>query len=123
MCHSSGITFKIEVGMDESSRILGKNIKRLSQREGYSLVGLANYIGVSQPHVTQWVKGKTWPGSQNVDKIRLYFQVEFKDLFNDDANSPLPKSVKPTKEESLRVIAEDYGFRLTPLKNKRARHD
>lgn len=90
-------------------KLVGKNIKRLVQREGKSLKGLAGYLGISQPQMSKYSQGHQLP-AKYLDKIVEYLECEYRDLFETDPLAPVPPPKRPSLDEAFNILAEELGY-------------
>ena len=69
--------------MDEIGGIIGKNIKRLRQREDLTGIELAKALKVSQSTVSQWENGVKVPRARMTERIAGLFNVEVATILSD----------------------------------------
>lgn len=77
---------------------LGKEIKRLRKRKGWTQTELAVYAGSSQPTINQIESGARNPSTRTLEKVAGALGVEVRDLFPLD-QAPLP--LEDPDEEAL----------------------
>lgn len=118
----SGLLFeRSRVGLlvDHWRMILGLNLRRLTERPGFSQSGLAAHLKVSLPHVGRWVAGKSMP-LKYLDQIVKYLRCDYRDLFEANPDAPLPP-IKPappiSRDEALSIVARELGFTIRKIKH------
>ena len=67
--------------------MLGENIKKLRVRNGFSLRGLADELGVSHQTISKYEKNEMFPSSQMLIKIASIFNVKVGYLFEEAGES------------------------------------
>jgi len=63
----------------------GKRIKELRQASGYSIVRLADILGVSQQAICKWQKGQAIPSIDHCVELSELFRVPINDFIVTDA--------------------------------------
>lgn len=80
---------------------LGKKIKQLRIKEGYSQEKLAKTLFVSRQSINRWEKGDRLPTMENINMLSEHFHKDFS-YFIDDSNL----SIDYSEKESLQNITE-----------------
>ena len=98
------------IEMDERARIIEvfrKNLANLISERKLTQREFAKMVGVSAPTVNDWLKGKTSPRMNKIDKICSIFSIKRSDLLDPPAAQPsAPPSSQPyraplTKRDEL----------------------
>ena len=61
--------------------IIGSNIKRIAKLKGIRQVDIANYMGVSEGSVSNWIKGTNSIDIENLAKLCQYLGVSLDTIF------------------------------------------
>lgn len=69
--------------MSNQREVLSKNLRRLINSKGVDQKILADYLGISEMSVSNWVNGVKYPRMGNVQKMADYFGVMKSDLIED----------------------------------------
>ena len=64
------------------NEIISQNLVKYLERSGKTQVGLADYMDVSQPTVSNWCKGLKLPRMDKIDRICEYLNISRSDLMN-----------------------------------------
>lgn len=83
--------------MDERARIIEvfrKNLANLISERNLTQREFAKMVGVSAPTVNDWLKGKTSPRMNKIDKICSIFAIKRSDLLDPPA-APAPPAAQP----------------------------
>ena len=83
--------------MDERARIIEvfrKNLANLISERNLTQREFAKMVGVSAPTVNDWLKGKTSPRMNKIDKICSIFAIKRSDLLDPPAE-PTPPAAQP----------------------------
>ncbi|MBQ9631984.1 MAG: helix-turn-helix transcriptional regulator [Lachnospiraceae bacterium] len=67
--------------MGEIRLIIGSNIKRIAKLKGIRQVDIANYMGVSEGSVSNWIKGTNSIDIENLAKLCQYLGVSLDTIF------------------------------------------
>lgn len=97
--------------MQELSRIVGENLKRLRAEQGLSLDALAKLSGVSKSRLGQIERGEGNPSISTVWQIAHALKVEFTGL----VTQPRADSVVVRKADVAPVLEDDGRCRDYPL--------
>lgn len=103
--------------MAYSREIVSRNLRYLCAQPGFSKAGLARHCKVAAPMVSRWLD-EVLP-VKYLDEIAEYFRIEVMTLFDPNlvSTAKVPH-VKITREQALRVLAEDNGYELRRLNGK-----
>lgn len=85
------------IQMDERARIIEvfrKNLANLISERNLTQREFAKMVGVSAPTVNDWLKGKTSPRMNKIDKICSIFAIKRSDLLDPPA-APAPPAAQP----------------------------
>lgn len=111
------IDFKSKLtDMSDSRKLLAINIQRLSSRPGYSKAGLASFLDVSRSHISHYVSGQSFPGTEYLDKIAEYFNVPVSELFVESTQKSEKK--EPSLDEAIKVVTRELGYRVEKVGKK-----
>lgn len=88
--------------MSSQREVFSKNLRRLIDSRGIDQNVLADYLGVSEMSVSNWVNGVKYPRMTNIQKIADYFGVMKSDLIEDKSNS----IIKETSSQYNYIPAE-----------------
>lgn len=69
--------------MSNQREVLSRNLRRLINSKGVDQKILADYLGISEMSVSNWVNGVKYPRMGNVQKMADYFGVMKSDLIED----------------------------------------
>ena len=89
------------IQMDERARIIEvfrKNLANLISERNLTQREFAKMVGVSAPTVNDWLKGKTSPRMNKIDKICSIFAIKRSDLLDPPAE-PAPPAAQPSTPE------------------------
>ena len=108
--------------MDERARIIEvfrKNLANLISERHLTQRDFAKMVGVSAPTVNDWLKGKTSPRMNKIDKICNIFTIKRSDLLDpprdtESAPPPPPASSQPYRAE-LTERDECHGVKIPVL--------
>ena len=87
------------IQMDERARIIEvfrKNLANLISERNLTQREFAKMVGVSAPTVNDWLKGKTSPRMNKIDKICSIFAIKRSDLLDPPAEPAPPTTPSPT---------------------------
>ena len=84
---------KTDLGNKE---IFIRNLKRHLETSGKKKVEVANAIGVSTGNFADWLKGRSYPRMDKIQRLAEFFGVQMADLV-DDVN--VPKETVSDKEQ------------------------
>jgi len=78
------VIFKItkEYVMDSTRVLLGKKIRELRKKNGWTQEYLSEIVGINSKSILRIEAGKTFPTYQNLEKFAEIFGIEVADLFN-----------------------------------------
>src|SRR5690625_5029499 len=74
--------------MSDSREIMSRNLRKLIETKGIDQRILADYLGISEMAVSNWVNGVKYPRMGNVQKMADYFGVRKSDIIEDKENKP-----------------------------------
>lgn len=85
-----------------------------------TMAELARRLDVSQGHVTHWIRGRSLPQADYLDKIADVLSVSYADLFAAIGTSDVPPEpvVKITIDDAIRILAQERGYTLKKKKPK-----
>lgn len=63
--------------------IIGKNMKKLRQDNGYTLQEIGNLLGVSLQQISKYEVGRDRLSATNLYKLSKYFNVDMRLFFNE----------------------------------------
>lgn len=78
-----------------------RNLQHYMDLEGKSRKEVADAIGVSYFTFTDWVKGKTYPRMDKVEKLAKYFEIKISDLIEKIEETPVE-----TAEFHARILSD-----------------
>ena len=81
--------------LNYNRNIFSKNLCRLMEQNNMTAVELSKKIGVSQPTVSEWRKGKKAPRWNKLEQIAALFHVQKSDLIEDKSQTDLPDGAFP----------------------------
>lgn len=64
--------------------IFSKNLKKLFNESGKQQIELAEYLKVTKPLVTIWLRGTSYPRIDTLEKIAQFFGVPISYLYTED---------------------------------------
>ena len=97
--------------MDDNIReIFSNNLKKFLKEQKKTQLELANFVGISDAAVNNWVKGYKLPRMDKVDKICKFFNIKRSDLFE----TTTPQSINDIDFTGIeRIAAEHKGENFT----------
>lgn len=97
--------------MDDNIReIFSNNLKKFLKEQKKTQLELANFVGISDAAVNNWVKGYKLPRMDKVDKICKFFSIKRSDLLE----STTPQSINDINFTGIeRIAAEHKGENFT----------
>lgn len=97
--------------MDDNIReIFSNNLKKFLKEQKKTQLELANFVGISDAAVNNWVKGYKLPRMDKVDKICKFFSIKRSDLLE----STTPQSINDIDFTGIeRIAAEHRGENFT----------
>jgi hypothetical protein len=97
--------------MDDNIReIFSNNLKKFLKEQKKTQLELANFVGISDAAVNNWVKGYKLPRMDKVDKICKFFSIKRSDLLE----STTPQSINDIDFTGIeRIAAEHKGENFT----------
>ncbi len=97
--------------MDDNIReIFSNNLKKFLKEQKKTQLELANFVGISDAAVNNWVKGYKLPRMDKVDKICKFFTIKRSDLLE----STTPQSINDIDFTGIeRIAAEHKGENFT----------
>lgn len=101
---------------DEINRIFSKNLRKLLQEKNATQLQLAEFIGVSNTTINNYVKGYNMPRMNKVDDIAKFFGVSREDLITTKLN----ESFKSPEEAieflfEQKIIAANTGINIDDM--------
>ena len=99
-----------------NKEIFSYNLNYYMNERGKSRKEVASAIGVSYFTFTDWVKGKTYPRMDKVEKLAKYFNIKISDLIENRAIAENPVEAAGlhtrilTDMELMTSIEEYYGL-------------
>lgn len=84
---------------NDINKIFSKNLRRLLNEKNATQLDLANYIGVSNTTINNYVKGYNMPRMDKVDDIAKFFNVRREDLIMEESESD-----RVTPKEAIRIL-------------------
>src|SRR5690625_7403346 len=72
--------------MSTQREIFSKNLKKLIEKRGIDQRILADYLGISEMSVSNWVNGNKYPRIGNIQKMADYLGVKKSDLIEDNSD-------------------------------------
>lgn len=97
--------------MDDNIReIFSNNLKKFLKEQKKTQLELANFVGISDAAVNNWVKGYKLPRMDKVDKICNFFSIKRSDLLE----TTTPQSINDIDFTGIeRIAAEHRGENFT----------
>ena len=97
--------------MDDNIReIFSNNLKKFLKEQKKTQLELANFVGISDAAVNNWVKGYKLPRMDKVDKICKFFNIKRSDLLE----TTTPQSINDIDFTGIeRIAAEHRGENFT----------
>lgn len=97
--------------MDDNIReIFSNNLKKFLKEQKKTQLELANFVGISDAAVNNWVKGYKLPRMDKVDKICKFFNIKRSDLLE----TTTPQSINDIDFTGIeRIAAEHKGENFT----------
>ena len=90
----------------------GKRLRKLAQRNGYSVKDIQQYLGLSCPQpVYRWYKGVILPSVDNLLRLSELYQVNMEELLV-RTGYILNYDVEKTKNENLEKRIRAYYFKF-----------
>ena len=90
---------------DQIKNIFSKNLNRLLEEKGATQLELANYIGVSNTTVNNYVQGYNTPRMDKVDKICDFFGITRSELLEEKQNKEqMPKNYFTSANEAIEFL-------------------
>ena len=90
--------------------MIGPKILALLEENGWSQADFADMLGVKQPSVSQWIKGKHVPSAKKLRQISSIFRIQVRWFKNDRATHPpgeeylLPGSADKATEANEPIV-------------------
>lgn len=85
--------------------IFSKNLNKLLESHNKTQIELANYIGVSNTTINNYVKGYNAPRMDKIDKIAEFFDVERSSLINNNSdNASNDTSNNQLADDELKIL-------------------
>lgn len=78
--------------MNMERETMSRNLKKLLDQKGVDQRMLADYLGISEMSVSNWVNGLKYPRMGNVQKMADYFGVMKSDIIEEKENKPFVTS-------------------------------
>ena len=85
--------------MGEIRKIIGENIKRICEMKGIRQIEIAEYMGISQGSVSNWMKGINSIDIENLAKLCSFLGVTLNQIYGVDPITP--DSLLSTQESEL----------------------
>ena len=102
------INSKTSIDMIET----GKRLKRLAQRNGYSVKDIQEYLGLSCPQpVYRWYKGIILPSVDNLLRLSELYHVHMEELLV-KTGGIMCYNIEIINEKNLEKRIRAYGSRL-----------
>lgn len=103
--------------MDDNIReIFSNNLKKFLKEQKKTQLELANFVGISDAAVNNWVKGYKLPRMDKVDKICKFFNIKRSDLLENKQiiETTTPQSINDIDFTGIeRIAAEHKGENFT----------
>ena len=103
--------------MDDNIReIFSNNLKKFLKEQKKTQLELANFVGISDAAVNNWVKGYKLPRMDKVDKICKFFNIKRSDLLENKQilETTTPQSINDIDFTGIeRIAAEHRGENFT----------
>ena len=118
------------IQMDERARIIEvfrKNLANLISERNLTQREFAKMVGVSAPTVNDWLKGKTSPRMNKIDKICSIFAIKRSDLLDPPAEPAPPTTPSPSSPYHPELTKRDErdimisASSLSPVLNEEER--
>ena len=77
--------------MNESNRIIAKNIQILRKEANLNQLQLAELLGCSNTTISMWMQGNSFPRSDKIDKMCKIFKCSRQDLLSEDLSKEASK--------------------------------
>src|SRR5690625_4974893 len=74
--------------MSNQREVLSRNLRRLINSKGVDQKILADFLGISEMSVSNWVNGVKYPRIGNIQKMAEYFGGKKSDLIEDNEDKP-----------------------------------
>ena len=87
----------------DSRKAFENNLNSLVTKAGWNQTDLGEKLGLSQVQARNYLKGKSSPPFDILDKIASTFGINVSDLFKENV-VPKPNIIKPTPEEALSIL-------------------
>lgn len=103
----------------DNKEIFCRNLNYYMADRQKSRKNVAEAIGVSYFTFTDWVKGKTYPRMDKVEKLAKYFNIKISDLIEKESINRNPVGVATfhaqilTDNELMKMIEEYYELSTT----------
>lgn len=85
--------------MGEIRRIIGDNIKTICEMKGIRQIDIAEYMGISQGSVSNWMKGTNSIDIENLAKLCEFLGVSLNQIYGVDPITP--ESLLSSQEAEL----------------------
>ncbi|HAD81250.1 TPA: hypothetical protein DCG35_01990 [Candidatus Edwardsbacteria bacterium] len=101
----------IKRGNMEIYQQIGKQVKAIRKKAGYTQERLAESAGLSLNYIHMIESGKRAPTVDTLNKIAGCLKVKLKDLFSTDLPAPVLE-----KQKTIELTSEEYKQLLTTIK-------
>lgn len=93
-----------------NKEVFGRNLSRYLDMWGKEQKEVAEAIGVSTSVFSDWVRGKTYPRIDKIEKLANYFGIQKSDLIEIKEEKKSPEEPKLTEGEQMLI----HLFRQVP---------
>ena len=120
--------------------MFGNKLKKILEKKNISQKKMAEDLNISQNTITNWIKNKSKPTKENINKISEYFKIDVEywneseeerikninygnyskngDTYNNTNNKELPYITLAIIEELKKISEEEQADLFKALKNR-----
>ena len=91
--------------MNEHTRIISQNIKRLAFEAGKTQTDISNDLGINKSTLSCWMNGARIPKMKNIDVLCRYFGVKRSDIMDEKRSNGISDYYPLTDEEKKIILA------------------
>ncbi len=95
---------------------VGKNIRRLRQKKGWTLVQIANKVQVSVPAFSKIETGPTDINMSRLKQLAEIFEVSIMDILYDVGENPQEGLIQETNELKKQILEKDATVNMLQKK-------
>lgn len=97
----------------ENKAVMAKNIKRYMAEKGVKAIDICETLGFPMATFSDWIREKTYPRIDKIEKMAAYFGVQKSDLIEEN-----PSANSFAKQKLLAIVenfSDEQILKLLPL--------